>query len=58
MKVLVIGAGFAGCCAALLLRDSLGADDAPSRDGAREFRVYGRYLKTLRGGSLVPPPSG
>ena len=43
MKVLVIGAGFAGCCAALLLRDSLGADVTVLE---RE-RAPGGMLRTL-----------
>ncbi|MBK6805017.1 MAG: NAD(P)-binding protein [Betaproteobacteria bacterium] len=34
MKVLVIGAGFAGCCAALLLRESLAADVSVLEAGA------------------------
>lgn len=43
MKVLVVGAGFAGCCAALLLRDALGADVTVLE---RE-RVPGGMLRTL-----------
>ena len=43
MKVLVVGAGFAGCCAALLLRDSLGADVSLIEQAA----VPGGMLRTL-----------
>lgn len=50
MRVLVIGAGFAGCCAALLLRESLGADvTVLEREG-----VPGGMLRTLRTPEGVP----
>ena len=43
MKVLVVGAGFAGCCAALLLRDSFGADVSL----IEQALVPGGMLRTL-----------
>jgi protoporphyrinogen oxidase len=43
MKVLVIGAGFAGCCTALLLRDSFGADVSL----IEQAPVPGGMLRTL-----------
>ena len=43
MKVLVIGAGFAGCCAALLLRDSLAAEVSL----IEQAPVPGGMLRTL-----------
>ena len=43
MKVLVIGTGFAGCCAALLLRDAAGADVFLIEQAA----VPGGMLRTL-----------
>lgn len=43
MKVLVIGAGFAGCCAALLLRETCGADVCL----VEQAPVPGGMLRTL-----------
>lgn len=50
MKVLVIGAGFAGCCAALLMRESLGAEVTVLE---RE-RVPGGMLRTLHTDEGIP----
>lgn len=50
MKVLVIGAGFAGCCAALLLRDSLSAQVAL----VERADVPGGMLRTFRTADGVP----
>ncbi len=44
MKVLVVGAGFAGCCAALLLRDALGAEVSL----IEQAPVPGGMLRTLQ----------
>lgn len=50
MKVLVIGAGFAGCCAALLLRESLSADVSV----LERAHVPGGMLRTLHTAEGVP----
>ena len=50
MKVLVIGAGFAGCCAALLLRESLAADVSV----LERAQVPGGMLRTLHTAEGVP----
>jgi len=50
MKVLVIGAGFAGCCAALLLRESLAADVSV----IERAHVPGGMLRTLHTAEGVP----
>jgi UDP-galactopyranose mutase len=50
MKVLVIGTGFAGCCAALLLRDAAGADVSLVEQAA----VPGGMLRTLETDEGLP----
>ena len=50
MKVLVIGAGFAGCCAALLLRESLAADVSV----LERAQVPGGMLRTLHTAEGAP----
>jgi len=50
MKVLVVGAGFAGCCAALLLRESLSADVSV----LERAHVPGGMLRTLHTAEGVP----
>ncbi len=50
MRVLVIGAGFAGACAALLLRESLGAEVLLVERGA----APGGMLRTLHTREGVP----
>ena len=50
MEVLVIGAGFAGCCAALKLRTQLGADVTL----LEQDPVPGGMLKTLHTAEGIP----
>jgi UDP-galactopyranose mutase len=50
MKVLVIGTGFAGCCAALLLRDAAGADVSL----IERATVPGGMLRTLETDEGLP----